>query len=190
VLTLVKDLAPSFTLFYNGPKCGASAPDHLHFQASPAGKIPIELESLDPNRTGHIKTLGKVKFSTMKNYGRGILILDSDDYEELCAKFLRAVSVMRNVLATQEEPPLNIIFSYSNNRWRLIIIPRRKHRPDVYFNEGEDKILISPASVDIGGLVITPIEKDYRRVDAAMIQKIFSEVSFDQVVLKQILDQI
>jgi hypothetical protein len=189
-LNLVKDLAPSFTLFYNGPKCGASAPDHLHFQASPAGKIPVELESLDPNRTEHIKTLRNIKLFTMKNYGRGVVILDSDDYKELCAMFLRVMSVMRNVLVTQEEPPLNIVFSYTNSRWRLIIFPRKKHRPDIYFKEGEDKILISPAAVDIGGLVITPIEKDFRRVDATMIQNIFSEVSFDQDVIKRILDQI
>jgi hypothetical protein len=126
----------------------------------------------------------------MKNYGRGILILDSHDDQEMCAMFLRIVSAMRNVLAAQEEPPLNIIFSYSNSRWRLIIIPRKKHRPDVYFKEGNDKILISPASVDMGGLVITPIEKDFQRVDATMIQNIFSEVTFNQEVLKQILDQI
>jgi hypothetical protein len=190
VLNLVKDLSPSFTLFYNGPKCGASAPDHLHFQASPAGKIPIELESLDPNRTEYIKTLRNVKLSTMKNYGRGVLILDSDDDQAIRTMFLRVVSVMRNVLVTREEPPLNIIFSYSTSQWRLIIFPRKKHRPDAYFKEGEDKILISPAAVDIGGLVITPIEKDFRRVDATMIQNIFSEVSFDQDVIKRILDQI
>jgi len=190
VLNLVKDLTPSFTLFYNGPKCGASAPDHLHFQASPAGKIPVELETIDRHRTEHIKTVGNVKIFMMKNYGRGILILDSDDDQELCMILLRIVSVMRNVFAAQEEPPLNIIFSYNNCRWRLIIIPRKKHRPDVYFKEDDDKILISPASVDIGGLVITPVEKDFLRVDAAMIQKIFSEVTFHQEVLRQILDQI
>jgi hypothetical protein len=88
VLSLAKDLAPSFTIFYNGPKCGASAPDHLHFQASPAGKIPIELESLDPKRAKHVKTVRNVKFFTMKNYGREILILDSSDKQELCAAFL------------------------------------------------------------------------------------------------------
>jgi hypothetical protein len=190
VLNLVKDLAPSFTLFYNGPKCGASAPDHLHFQASPAGNIPVELESLDPARIDRVKTRGKVKLSTMKNYGRGIFILDSEDEQALCALFVRTISVMKHTLASQEEPPLNIIFSYRNNRWRLILIPRKKHRPDVYFKEGDDKILISPASVDIGGLVITPIEKDFLRVDAAMIQEIFSEVSFDQELLNRILDQI
>ena len=116
--------------------------------------------------------------------------LDSDDNKELCALFLRALSVMRTILVTQEEPPLNIIFSYNHSRWRLIIIPRKKHRPDVYFKEGENKVLISPASVDIGGLVITPIEKDFRRVDAEMIQKIFAEVTYDQDLIKQILDQI
>ena len=190
ILNLVKDLAPSFTLFYNGPQCGASAPDHLHFQASPAGKIPVELDSLDSRRIEYRKTWNHVNIFTMKNYGRGIVILDSDDSQELSALFLQILSVMRNILPTKEEPPLNIIFTCRNSRWRIIIIPRTKHRPDVYFEEGEDKILISPASVDIGGLVITPIEKDFRRVDATVIQTIFREVSFDQGMIQQILDQI
>jgi hypothetical protein len=190
VLNLVKDLAPSFTLFYNGPQCGASAPDHLHFQASPAGKIPIELESLDSHRIEHKKTWNHVQIFTMKNYGRGIVILDSDNTQELSALFEQIVSVMRNMLAVKEEPPLNIIFTYSTGRWRIIIIPRTKHRPDVYFKEGADKILISPASVDIGGLVITPIEKDFRNVDATVIQTIFWEVSFHQEMIQQILDHI
>jgi hypothetical protein len=126
----------------------------------------------------------------MKNYGRGIVILDSDDSQKLSALFQQILAVMQNILAAKEEPPLNIIFTYSDSRWRIIIIPRTKHRPVVYFKEGEDKILISPASVDIGGLVITPIEKDFRRVDATMIQTIFREVSFDQEMIQQILDRI
>ena len=190
ILNLVKDLAPSFSLFYNGPQCGASAPDHLHFQASPAGKIPIELDSLDSQWTEYRKMWNHVKIFTMKNYGRGIVILDSDDSQKLSALFQQILAVMQNILAAKEEPPLNIIFTYSDSRWRIIIIPRTKHRPVVYFKEGEDKILISPASVDIGGLVITPIEKDFRRVDATMIQTIFREVSFDQEMIQQILDRI
>jgi Domain of unknown function (DUF4922) len=190
ILNLVKDLTPSFTLFYNGPQCGASAPDHLHIQASPAGKIPVELDSLDPHRIEHKKTWNHVKIFIMKNYGRGIVILDSDDSQELSALFQQILSVLRSISDAKEEPPLNIIFTYSDSRWRIIIIPRTKHRPDVYFKENEDKILISPASVDIGGLVIIPIEKDILRVDATMIQTIFREVSFNQGMIQQILDRI
>ena len=118
------------------------------------------------------------------------MILDSDRSQDLSVLFQQIVSVMRNILAVKEEPPLNIIFTYSDSRWRIIIIPRTKHRPEVYFKEGDDKILISPASVDIGGLVITPMEKDFLRVDAAMIQTIFWEVSFNQEMIQQILDQL
>ena len=33
-----------YTLFYNGPKCGASAPDHHHFQVAPRGLMPLEVQ--------------------------------------------------------------------------------------------------------------------------------------------------
>jgi len=82
---------------------------------------------------------------------------------------------------------LNILCSFNRQKWRVIIFPRRKHRPDVYFREGEAKVLISPASVDIGGLVITPIEKDFENVDATMIQDIFEEVSVTKSVLDKII---
>jgi hypothetical protein len=190
VLTLAKDLSPSYTLFYNGPKCGASAPDHWHVQASPAGMIPIELESRDPERIELVKTYHNVKLSTMKNYGRGVMMMESDDYKELCAMFLRTVAALRSFLATHEEPPMNIIFSYNQDCWRLIIIPRKKHRPDMYFKDGEERVLISPAAVDIGGLMITPMEKDFERVDAVAIQAIFAEVCYGEDVIHKILDRL
>ena len=185
--SIAKDLSPSFTVFYNGPKCGASAPDHMHFQACPSGVIPVERDAAEEGRREMIGKAGAVSGFIIKGYGRRALVLESENAAELESYFLNLLRSMKNVLATTEEPMLNILCSFNRQKWRVIIFPRRKHRPDVYFREGEAKVLISPASVDIGGLVITPIEKDFENVDATMIQDIFEEVSVTKSVLDKII---
>jgi hypothetical protein len=72
---------------------------------------------------------------------------------------------------------LNILCGFNEGDWRVIVFPRSKHRPDAFFKEGSDRIMISPAAVDIGGLIITPLEKDFNGVDAPLVESIFREVS-------------
>jgi hypothetical protein len=190
LLDLAKDLSAAFTVFYNGPKCGASAPDHLHFQISPIGSIPIEGESRDAHRIGLIKKLHDVTILMMKNYGRGVFVLESRRRDALQEMFKRFLLILNGGLTLPEEPPVNVLCSYTDSCWRLIIIPRTKHRPDVYFKEGDARIMISPASVDIGGLVITPIEKDFLTVSAEMIQDIYAEVTYGQTEIKRMVDEL
>jgi hypothetical protein len=83
---------------------------------------------------------------------------------------------------------VNMIGSFSGNGWRLIIFPRGKHRPSAYFEEGDGKILVSPAAVDIGGLVITPIEKDFLRLDGPTLEGIFQEVSVSHEFVARALE--
>ena len=97
---------------------------------------------------------------------------------------------MRTALNTNEEPMMNVIGSYQSGMWRLIVFVRSKHRPAVFFKDGNDKILISPASVDIGGLVVTPMEKDFHTVDADMIKNIYQEVSVSNEILHTIIKKI
>jgi hypothetical protein len=184
--SLAKDFT-GFTVFYNGPKCGASAPDHMHFQACPSGAIPVERDVEEVRRRSSIGKVGAVSGFMVRDYGRRVLVLESADGGELESYILNLLRSMKKVLATNEEPMLNILCSFHQNTWRVIIFPRRKHRPDVYFREGDAQVLISPAAVDIGGLVITPIEKDFQNVDAKMIQNIFEEVSINKGVLEKII---
>lgn len=183
---LAKDFA-GFTVFYNGPKCGASAPDHMHFQACPSGVIPAERDVEEVRRRELVRKVGAVSCFTIRDYGRRLLVLESADGAELESYILNLIRSMKKVLATHEEPMLNVLCSFHRNTWRVIFFPRRKHRPDVYFREGDAQVLVSPASVDIGGLVITPIEKDFQTVDATMIQNIFEEVCVSKGVLEKII---
>ncbi|MFZ4620050.1 MAG: DUF4922 domain-containing protein [Bacteroidota bacterium] len=187
-LSLAKDLSPVYSVFYNGPKCGASAPDHMHFQGSPAGLIPVEHEIDHFLRP--VKKIKDVNVSVTENYGRSVIVLDGSDMQQMELAFLRLTSAMRSVLNTNEEPMMNVIGSYNNNSWRIIVFVRSKHRPAVYFNEGDAKVLISPASVDIGGLIVTPMEKDFRSVDGAMVNSIYNEVSVPQEIISSIIGKL
>ncbi|MFA6457039.1 MAG: DUF4922 domain-containing protein [Bacteroidota bacterium] len=188
LLFLTKDLSPAYSVFYNGPACGASAPDHMHFQAAPTGSIPVESEIGD--RLRFVKISGGVTCFTREQYGRSVIVLEGNSEQQMEMAFLRLSSTMRKILQTNEEPMMNVIGSFSNGTWRLIIFPRRKHRPEVYFKIGEERVVISPAAVDIGGLVVTPMEKDFRTVDAAMITSIYAEVSIQHETLISILEAV
>lgn len=187
-LSLVKDLSPRYSLFYNGPRCGASAPDHLHFQASPSGLIPVEHEYRVHRKI--IKRSNTITISTLERYGRSVIVLEGKSVEGMEQTFILLTSVMREVMKSEEEPMMNIIASYGDEGWTLIIFARGKHRPAVYFQEGMEKIMISPASVDIGGLVVTPMEKDFQMVDALSIIEIFREVSLSDEIFKTIVEKL
>ena len=189
-LELARDLSPRLTVFYNGPKCGASAPDHMHFQACPTGTIPVEKAALEP-KYRHVRlTLHDVRIVTLSNFGRQVIVLESQNLENLQAVLDDITSALSVVMGTTGEPMMNLLCSYSGTSWRVILFPRSKHRPDAYFNEGNERILISPAAVDIGGLIITPLEKDFLTVDAPTIERIFDEVSLAKSKVDSALDSL
>ncbi|MFH0988944.1 MAG: DUF4922 domain-containing protein [bacterium] len=189
-LQLAKELSPLCSLFYNGPKCGASAPDHMHFQANPSGSIPLERDILAAEGRELLFASDTITVVTLKKYHRQILAVESSDPVLLEAMLKRIVDALRFVTGVTEEPLMNLICSYADQRWRVIIIPRTKHRPDIYFKGEQENILISPAAVDIGGLVVTPREKDFESVDKAMLLSIFEEVSIRRETLDQVVQRI
>ena len=176
MLDLARDLSPRFTVFYNGPKCGASAPDHLHFQANPTGVIPVELVARENAHRVHQRTLHDVQILTLREYGRQVIVLESDRKDTLALVLARMIASLRETMGTDDEPMMNLLCSYSDGRWRIIMFPRSKHRPDIYFKPEEERVMVSPAAVDIGGLIVTPLEKDFRSIDANMVESIFAEV--------------
>jgi hypothetical protein len=176
-LELARDLSPRFTVFYNGPKCGASAPDHMHFQASPTGSIPVEIAASDVKRRVFLKSLRGVHVLTLADFGRAVIVLESRSIAALEEVLHSLIASLGLVMQTAEEPMMNLLCSFTDSVWRIILFPRSKHRPDAYFREGDDRILISPAAVDIGGLIVTPVEKDFKKVDGVTIDGMFHEVS-------------
>lgn len=184
---LARELSPLFSIFYNGPRCGASAPDHIHFQACPAGVIPVEQDARDARRRQILKKSGSTAVATLKEYGRSVLVYESTDAVDLKVTMRRLQAAVQERLGGTEEPMMNAICAYRDGVWRLIVFLRSRHRPEVYFKEGEERVLISPASVDIGGLIITPVQKDFDTIDAPMVEQIFREVSLPMYQVREIL---
>lgn len=174
-------LADKYTLFYNGPKCGASAPDHMHFQAGEKGFMPIdnEYKAVTEVFGNVIAEEEDLKITAVSNYLRHFISIESTSKIKCIETFEKFYSVFEKI-TEEEEPMMNIITSYSNNGWRVIIFPREKHRPSQYFAEGDANILLSPASVDFGGVCITPREEDFIKITAEDITDIFRQVSISK----------
>jgi hypothetical protein len=178
-LRLAADFGPRMTVFYNGPRAGASAPDHLHFQAAPAGLMPVEEEILDPRKRAGTKRRDGVKITQTMGLGRGILVIEGEKEESVAAAAGNAIHALGHMTSADQEPMLNILCTRTEKGWRLILFPRRKHRPDAYFREGRDGLLISPGAADMGGIMITPREEDFLALTPDLVSGIFREVAFE-----------
>lgn len=178
-LHLANDFGKNWSVLYNGPRCGASAPDHLHFQAIPSGNMPVEKDVTDERQKNQIIDADGVQISRMDNLGRGLIILEGNDPTRITDIFKYIVTQLKKISDTDNdnEPMINIIGNHDGENWRLIIFPRAKHRPDAFFRKGVERIAVSPAVVEMGGVIVTPIERDFERLDASMVEELFSEVS-------------
>lgn len=176
-----------FTIFYNGPKCGASAPDHLHFQAGIKGFLPIEKEFKEGKCSQIVKQTGDVAISTWKEYLRGVITLQSRSRKDLIEVFSQIYSKLEVINPGEEEPMLNILSTYDDKEWIVHVFPRILHRPKQYFEGGEKQILLSPASVDMGGVLITPREEDFNKITAEDVKDIFRQVCMDPLIVQEVI---
>ena len=188
LLKLMTDFGSGWTILYNGPKCGASAPDHLHFHASPSGQMPIEKEIREGKRLALNKWIDGVSLYCLRDLGREVVVLEGDDRMAMRGAFRSYVNALREVLLVAEEPMINIAGFQRGERWYLVIFPRRKHRPDIFFKEGDKRVVVSPGVIDMGGLLITPVERDFYRLDAAAVENIYREVSLERETVKKAVD--
>lgn len=178
-----------FTVFYNGPKCGASAPDHFHFQAGNTGFMPLDEETAAlKEKYGDKWEKNKVNFCAIKDGLRNFFVLEAADKMALINTFSHIYTELE-ASQSDEEPMLNILSQYIGGGWRVLVFPRALHRPSQYFVEGEENILISPASVDMGGVLITPQEKDFLKIRKTDIESILRQVllpvdQFDKLTTK------
>jgi hypothetical protein len=220
MLELAKELT-DYVVFYNGPKCGASAPDHAHFQAGNKGFMPIE-KTWNNNIAGKIADYGEATLWYLSDMPRATLVIEATDKKDAMALFEHVYQSLSTdfssrpyshdflSLTEKEEPMMNILAWYeiqksskkrgsekateksislstdkkdticTTSSWIICIFPREKHRPACYSAEGNDNLLSSPASVDLGGVFILPVGKDFMKIKATDVKQILSEVCLPQ----------
>jgi len=183
-LSLTKSL-DAHTLFYNGPSSGASAPDHAHFQAVTRGIMPID------NEIGYLKQ-GKIAVSSgnavlysFTHYLRNGLLIQSDNHDTVSNLFQKVYSSLP-ILPGEIEPRMNLFGLYENDNWIIILIPRKEHRPKQFYEEGENRILVSPGAADMGGLFITARYEDFEKITVEIIRDIYRQISFSAYEIQEI----
>ncbi|OGU57697.1 MAG: hypothetical protein A2315_04700 [Ignavibacteria bacterium RIFOXYB2_FULL_35_12] len=183
MLKLAKDLSKHYVILYNGPKCGASAPDHFHFQAGSKNFMPID-DDFHQLKKEHGEILfenDRITIAAVDDGLRRMISFESIDTEKLVTAFNNFYEIYSSISCNNGEPMMNIISAYEEEfGWRVIVFLRDKHRSSHYFAKGDNKILLSAASVDLGGVCITPLEKDFDKMTKEKLTEILTEVSLNK----------
>lgn len=169
-----------FVSLYNGPRCGASIPDHLHIQAAPPGWLPLEQQL--PEQDGREIVVdqrlpGRI-FIRARETGRA---------RHLFARTMEALEPYK-IDPEDTEPGMNVavIAGGSDEAMWIVVHPRSRHRPECFYEEGENRYVVSPGSTDMAGLIILPRPEDFRRLDSAKVRSIYREVCLTSRQLERV----
>lgn len=176
LLQLTQALGSDYFTLYNGPACGASAPDHHHFQACRRKNIPLFAEVETWPRDYVLRESGLEVF-TLRDYRLNILIASGSEMDTITAWFDRSLRRLASLTTATAEPLLNVIVTYDPHQWMVYLFPRQKHRPACYYAEGEEKLTISPAGIDLTGVLVVPDPHHFARLTAHHIAQIYEEVT-------------
>ena len=188
---------PKLMVFYNGPRCGASAPDHLHFQAGTSGIVPLQTMMTRMMRTLRTVTAGGdgEDISLLTDYVVPAFVIRSRHGEierRLFRRLYRAIAQVCPVqyadAARDEEPMMNIVAWRQGDEQITVVFPRRKHRPDCYYMQAEQQTMVSPGALDMAGLIITPREEDFNKLNADSAADILREVSITDTDAENIIE--
>jgi hypothetical protein len=191
MLWLSKDLH-DFCIIYNGPESGASAPDHQHFQACKKDTLPV-IKNYDVLKSKYSEEIVNDQLSvySVDDGLRKMLFLESDLPQPVEKYFKTVYDSYVPISSAHLEPMMNIIALYEEGTgWKMIIFFRGKHRPDSYFKEGDSNIIVSPATIDLAGVLVTPLEKDFNKIDKSTIRQIYREVSLGKKEFEYIISSL
>jgi len=196
LLALAHDLGSSYFVLYNGPECGASAPDHLHFQACSRELLPIsenlyEDEPVMAEDCSYCEETARNSFElfTLGGCGRSVVVFRGGNPNEVAHWVYQVI----NELASQTdktEPLLNIICTYDPKIWTVYLFPRSKHRPSVFYAEGEQRLVVSPGAIDMAGVMVVPEREHFDKIDGSRAAAIFAEVSMNGEIVNELVDEI
>ena len=184
---------PELMVFYNGPLCGASAPDHAHLQAGTSGILPLQKEwqRLSRSLTEVARRGDDATLSVIDDYPCPALVIRANSRRGSERMFATLYHALLKV-SGQSEPMMNIVSWRIGDEFISVVFPRRKHRPDCYYKEDKGKLLVSPGALDMSGLIITPRREDFEAVTPEQAVAILRECALtdeEMKALKQRLEK-
>ena len=179
---------PDLLVFYNGPKCGASAPDHAHLQAGTSGVVPLQKswQRLSRDLTPVVTLSEDAEISIIADYPCPALLIRSTT-KEAGDRLFRHLYAALPQREDETEPMMNILGWRRDDDYLLVVIPREKHRPDCYTAEGNSQFVVSPGALDMAGLMITPREEDFRRLTPELAISILREVALSDATFNDVV---
>ena len=179
------------TVLYNGPESGASAPDHMHFQAGESDFMPVnkDFEWLKLN-AGQVLLSGiHTQVWAFEHYLRKMISIETSSITEAMAVLDVFYGEFRELQPEKAEPMMNVLCSWTKGKWTIHLFPRKAHRPSQFFASGHGQLLISPGSVDLGGVFVTPRKEDFDKITKEDIVNIMAQVSINQNLFTILTDQ-
>lgn len=185
------ELFPELFVFYNGPMSGASAPDHMHFQAGIGQELPLMtvLRKLEKEQQVLIKQGNGSSLSMFNTVSFNAFVIKSKAQETEMALFKQLYAAMP-VREGEKEPRMNIVAWRDGSEDVIVVLPRDNHRPACYFEEGDRRMVISPGALDMAGLIITPREEDFNRMSEDKLISILKEVSIKEKDMENIKEKL
>lgn len=194
LLTLAKDLSYEFVVFYNGPQCGASTPEHFHVQACARDCIPIikhlTMIGMDPTLHVHKQKLTRkdgIEVFALQNYHAALLVYRGTNRTAIITWIELTLKQFADLSGTSQEPLINLLFTYDAPVWSVCLFPRAAHRPVWYF---EGTFTVSPASLDMAGWLVVPVEQQFHQIREEHVKQIFAEVTLDSSHFSQLIHAI
>lgn len=178
--------------FYNGPESGASAPDHMHFQACPQGLTPLQnkvdelLAAGDDNTLDYLTNVKEARLFHLNEYARGVFVLCGATAKSTAKLFYRLLDCAP-VPDGSSEPKMNIIAWCHEGEYRTAVIFRERHRPHNYSSSGADHLAMSPGCADLAGVYVTTREEDFGKLDAGLLSQVVREVAASEETEKEII---
>lgn len=172
---------PDYLVFYNGPKSGASAPDHMHFQACPKGQMPLQnaVDAFLDNAEEPLTVGQDAKLYRFPDWCRGVYALKSGTPKSLAKLFYRLIDCAPKIDG-DPEPRFNLFTYCYKAEFRAIVVLRGNLRSHHYYAEGDEHLTMSPGAADVAGMFVAPIESDFRNVNGSTLEQMLSEVSISE----------
>ena len=178
MLDLARALGEGWFVLYNGPRCGASAPDHLHYQACSRADVPLFDDFADMLE----RDSEDITETTRFGYRINVYAFGSAAQRETIDRFEQAVDYLKKAIFSDGEPMMNLVVTYQAGKWTVFLLPRGKHRPASYYAEGNAKLTISPAAIDLAGVMVVPQLEHFERLTAEDLERIYAEVTLHDML--------